>query len=87
MRGNILATHHINFINFHHTTQFNKGYKMQSIIKENYRPTEASTYLGVGLSTIWLYIKQGKLKAKKLSQRVTIIPKSELDSLLSFDEV
>jgi len=35
---------------------------MQSMIKTNYRPKEASEYLGVGLSTVWLYIKQGKLQ-------------------------
>lgn len=51
--------------------------------KQAYRPKEAAEYLGVGLSTIWLYIAQNKLKARKLSHRVTIIAKSELDALLS----
>ena len=45
----------------------------------NLRPKEASHYLGIGLSTLWLYAKQGKITPIKLSQRVTIFPKSELD--------
>jgi len=56
---------------------------MQSMIKTNYRPKEASEYLGVGLSTVWLYIKQGKLQTKKISNRVTIIEKIELDNLIN----
>ena len=51
--------------------------------KVNYRPKEASQYLGVAISTLWLYIKQGKLKTKKISERVTIIEKKELDNLIS----
>ena len=51
--------------------------------KINYRPKEAAQYLGVGLSTIWLYIRQNKIKTKKISDRVTIISKSDLDSFIS----
>ena len=29
---------------------------------QNLRPKEAAKYLGVGLSTVWLYAKQGKLE-------------------------
>ena len=50
--------------------------------KQAYRPKEAAEYLGVGLSTIWLYIAQNKLKTKKLSSRVTVITKSDLDAFL-----
>jgi predicted site-specific integrase-resolvase len=60
---------------------------MQSMIKTNYRPKEASEYLGVCLSTVWLYIKQGKLQTKKISNRVTIIKKIELDNLINSVEV
>jgi len=49
--------------------------------KINYRPKEAAEYLGVAISTLWLYIKQGKLTTKKISERVTIIEKKELDNL------
>ena len=51
--------------------------------KVNYRPKEASIYLGVGLSTVWLYIKQKKLKTKKLSPQVTVI---HIDDLKAFGE-
>ena len=50
---------------------------------ENLRPKEASKYLGVGLSTIWLYAKQGKFKPIKLSKRVTIFKKSDLDNFIN----
>lgn len=45
---------------------------------QNYRPREAAKMLCIGLSTIWLFIKQGKLKSHKLSERVTIIKHSDL---------
>lgn len=51
--------------------------------KEFYRPKEAAAYLGIGLSTLWLYIAQNKLQAKKLSERVTIIAKSDLDAFVN----
>jgi len=50
--------------------------------KETYRAREASQYISVGLSTIWLYVKQGKLKSYKLSERVTIFKKTDLDNLM-----
>jgi len=50
--------------------------------KQMYRPKEAAKYLGVGLSTVWLYIAQNKLTARKLSQRVTVISKSALDAFV-----
>ena len=40
--------------------------------KKNYRAKELATYLGVGLSTIWLYANQGKITPIKLSSRVTV---------------
>ncbi|WP_373033425.1 helix-turn-helix domain-containing protein [Sulfurovum sp.] len=47
--------------------------------KQNFRPKEAAEFLGVGLSTIWMYVKQGKIKTTKLSERVTIIQRKELE--------
>ena len=44
------------------------------------RDKQAAEYLGVGTSTNWLYTKQGKLKAIKLSDRVTVWAKSELNA-------
>jgi len=51
-------------------------------MKENLRPKEAHKYLGIGLSTLWLYVKQDKIKAIKLSDRVTIFKKSDLDAFI-----
>ncbi len=51
-------------------------------IPQNLRAKEACKYLGIGLSTLWLYVKQGKIEPIKLSQRVTIFPKSELDNFI-----
>jgi predicted DNA-binding transcriptional regulator AlpA len=48
----------------------------------NLRVKEASIYLGVGVSTIWLYAKQGKLNPIKLSPRVTIFKREELDQFI-----
>jgi len=47
--------------------------------KENYRPKESAKYLGVSVPTIWRYIKAGKLQAHKLSDRVTVIHRTELE--------
>ena len=58
-------------------------------MEEHLRPKEAHKYLGIGLSTLWLYIKQDKIKAIKLSDRVTILKKSDLDAFIlsCIDEV
>lgn len=43
------------------------------------RPKQAAQNYGVGLSTIWLYIKQGKLTATKISEKVTVLDTQELE--------
>jgi excisionase family DNA binding protein len=50
---------------------------------ENMRAKEASRYLACGVSTLWLWVKQGKFKAYKLSDRVTIFKRSELDAFIN----
>jgi excisionase family DNA binding protein len=50
---------------------------------QNLRAKEASKYLGIGKSTLWLYARQGKLKPIKLSPRVTIFKRSELDKFIN----
>jgi excisionase family DNA binding protein len=50
---------------------------------ENMRAKEASRYLACGVSTLWLWVKQGKIKAYKLSDRVTIFKRSELDTFIN----
>lgn len=49
----------------------------------NMRAREAAQYLGCGLSTIWLYAKQGKITAIKLSDKVTIFKKEDLDRFIN----
>lgn len=50
---------------------------------ENMRAKEAAKYLACGISTLWLWVKQDKLKAYKLSDRVTIFKRSELDAFIN----
>lgn len=52
-------------------------------MQENFRDKQASLYLGVGVSTVWLYAKQGKLHPVKLSPRVTIFLRSDLDAFIA----
>jgi predicted DNA-binding transcriptional regulator AlpA len=49
---------------------------------EYLRDKQAAHYLGIGISTIWLYTKQGKIQAIKLSDRVTVWSKSGLDAFV-----
>ena len=50
---------------------------------QNFRAKGAHQYLNIGLSTLWLYVKQGKIKAYKLSDRVTIFKKEDLDAFIN----
>ena len=50
------------------------------------RAKETAHYLQIGLSTVWLYAKQGKLTPIKISDRVTVFDIDELDNLLSDGE-
>ena len=58
-----------------------------SNVSENMRAKEASKYLGVGLSTIWLYAKQGKITPIKLSERVTIFKRSDIEAFIESNKV
>lgn len=50
--------------------------------KKFYRAKELAELLGIGLSTVWLYAKQGKLTPKKLSDRVVVFDIDEVTSQL-----
>ena len=50
---------------------------------ENMRAKDAAKFLGCGLSTIWLWVKQGKIKAYRISDRVTIFKRSELEAFIN----
>ena len=51
------------------------------------RPKEAAQRYGVGLSTIWLYINQGKLNVTRPSQRVTLLDTDELEAFFNGESV
>ncbi len=55
----------------------------ETAIVENMRAKETAKFLGCGLSTVWLWVNQGKLKAYKLSDRVTIFKRSELEAFIN----
>ena len=46
------------------------------------RAKELAKYLGIGLSTIWLYTRQGKITANKISDRVTVFDVVEVEKAL-----
>lgn len=49
------------------------------IEQEQLRAKDVAVYLGIGLSTVWLFAKQGKLRPVKLGARTTVFLKSEID--------
>ena len=53
----------------------------------NMRARQASQYIGCGLSTIWLWAKQNKITAYKLSDRVTIFKKEDLDNFINKNSI
>lgn len=46
------------------------------------RDKQASAWLGIGCSTLWLYVRQGKLKSIKLSPKVTVFAVSDLEAFV-----
>lgn len=46
------------------------------------RAKEVAKYLGIGLSTVWLYVKQNKLNPIKISQRVTVFDIQEIEKFI-----
>ena len=52
-------------------------------MNELFRVKAVASYLGVGVSTVWLFTKQGKINAIKLSDRVTVWAKSDLDAFIT----
>lgn len=52
------------------------------IDKQYYRASEACIYLGISRSGLWLYAKQKKLNPIKLTARVTVFAKNDLDKFV-----
>lgn len=56
---------------------------LNDIKKQKYmRAKELAKHLGIGLSTVWLYSKQGKITARKISERVTVFEVEEVEKAL-----
>lgn len=60
---------------------------MEASTKKYYRAKEVAKYLSIGLSTCWLYAKEGKLTPIKLSPRVTVFDIEEINKLFDSVEV
>ena len=46
------------------------------------RAKELAKHLGIGLSTVWLYTRQGKITSKRISDRVTVFNVAEAEKAL-----
>lgn len=57
---------------------------MNKEIKKKYRAKELALYIGVGLSTIWRWAKEGKIRSQKVSSGVTVFDIDEVKSDLKF---
>ena len=51
---------------------------MENIKKTKYRAKELAEYLGIGLSTVWKWSKDGKIKAYNISKGVTVFDINEV---------
>ncbi len=51
--------------------------------KKYMRAREVAQYLGIGISTVWLYAKEGKLTPKKISPRVTVFSIDEVNDFVN----
>lgn len=55
-------------------------------VKKFMRAKELAKHLSIGLSSVWLYSKQGKITPLKLSERVTVFNVADVEKAL-FGEV
>jgi len=53
--------------------------------KKYYRANELKDLLSCGLSTIWLWSKQGKITPIKLSERVTVFSIDEVNKVFNLN--
>jgi hypothetical protein len=63
----------------------NKNENVEIQKKKMYRAIELAKYLGVGLSTVWLWSKQKKITAIKLSPRVTVFSIDEINKVFNLN--
>lgn len=56
---------------------------MQNIETQKYlRAKDLAKHFSIGESTVWYYLKVGKIKSKKLSTRVTVFNVKEVEKAL-----
>ena len=60
----------------------NKEIFEQYKIAKFMRAKQLAEHLGIGLSTVWLYAKQGKITPKKASDRVTLFEVEKVEKAL-----
>jgi transcriptional regulator with XRE-family HTH domain len=58
---------------------------VKTMEKRYYRAKEIAVYLGVTITTVWNYAREGRLTPKKLSAHATVFDIREVNKL--FDEV
>ncbi|WNL11781.1 helix-turn-helix transcriptional regulator [Aliarcobacter cryaerophilus] len=64
--------------------QITEKKEYQNMQKPKYlRSKELAIYLGIGESTVWLYVKQGKLIKHKISAKVTLFDVYQADKSLN----
>ncbi len=51
------------------------------------RAKELALHFSIALSTVWLWRKQGKITAHKISPRVTVFDIEEINALLNLNEI
>lgn len=51
-------------------------------IRQHLRDKQAAAWLGVACSTLWMYVRQGKVKSIKLSPKVTVFAVSDLEAFV-----
>lgn len=56
--------------------------KKNTISQKFMRANQLAKYLGIGLSTVWLYAKQEKITPIKLSERVTVFNVEDVEKSL-----
>jgi len=49
------------------------------------RAKQLAKHLGIAIPTVWLYLKQGRIKSKKLSKAVTVFEVAEVEKDLFKD--
>ncbi len=59
---------------------------INEIIPKRLRAKQVALLYGIGLSTVWLYAKQGKLTPIKVSSYITVFDTKEVDKLFSLPE-